>query len=590
LGGPYPPAFVEAVRGAADIVRVVSDYVLLRPAGTRLKGLCPFHQEKTPSFSVDPRNNLFYCFGCQTGGDLFKFVMLYERIGFPEALEMLAQRFGVPIPARTGRSTEAETAVERQVRLLGAAAAWFRTMLVGEAGRRCREYIDRRGLQPETADRLGLGCAPDGWDGALSHLRAAGFKSEEIARAGLVVPRKSGDGFYDRFRDRLMFPIRDVHGRTIAFGGRAVGDGEPKYINSPETPTYTKGDHLYGLDLARDAIRREGFAIVVEGYLDLAALVQAGIEPVVASLGTAFTAAQARLLARHTERVIVCYDGDTAGAKATTRSLDLLLDRKLEVRVVELPGSMDPDEFVRAEGGAAYADLVQRAPEYLEFLVRREVRTRDMDRLDEKVAAVNAVLPHITRLASAVERAGWAGRLADAVGIDDGVVLQELRAAARAGRGERVRTRPPGPPAVRQSETRLVHLLLRSDEERTKLAAEPDPAEIAGSVVAPILTTVLRLTREGLAIDLPSVLDALPTDEDRELLTRIAFLDEPEDGPGAEDCLCSFRREALAREQKAAIRRIGRMQAEPTTETDAAQTDRWLEHVQSLARARDALH
>ena len=590
MGGPYPPAFVEAVRGAADIVRVVSDYVPLRPAGTRLKGLCPFHQEKTPSFSVDPRNHLFYCFGCQTGGDLFKFVMLYERVAFPEALEMLAHRFGVPIPSRTGRPSAEETAIDRQHRLIGAAAAWFRSKLEGDVGRSCREYLDRRGLRSDTVQQLGLGYAPEGWDGVLRHLQSAGFKPDEIGRAGLVVPRKTGDGFYDRFRDRLMFPIRDLLGRTIAFGGRTIGDGEPKYINSPETPTYIKGDHLYGLDQARDAIRREGFAIVVEGYLDLASLVQAGVAPVVASLGTAFTPAHARLLGRYTERVIVCYDGDTAGAKATTRSLDLLLERGLEVRVVELTGSKDPDEFVRAQGGAAYEDLVRQAPAYLEFLVRRETRTRDMDRLDEKVAAVNAVLPHIVKLASAVERAGWAGRLADAVGIDDEVVLQELRTVARAGRGERVRTRAGGPPEPRWNESRLVHLLLRSEEERARLAAEPDPAEIAGSIVAPLVTTVLLLAREGRAVDLPAVLDELPSDEDRELLTRIAFRDEPESGPDAADCLCAFRREALAREERAAIRRLGRMQAEPPAAADAAETDRWLEHVQSLARERDALH
>jgi len=589
LGGPYPPAFVEAVRGAADIVRVVSDYVPLKSAGTRLKGLCPFHQEKTPSFSVDPRNNLFYCFGCQTGGDLFKFVMLYERLSFPEALEMLAQRFGVPVPVRPGRDADAETLVDRQLRLLGAAATWFRSSLARETGRRCREYLERRGIQSETVERLSLGYAPEGWDGVLHHLQSAGFKPEEIGRAGLVVPRKSGDGFYDRFRDRLMFPIRDVHGRTIAFGGRAIGDAEPKYINSPETPTYTKGDHLYGLDRARDAIRREGFAIVVEGYLDLAALVQAGTEPVVASLGTAFTPAQARLLGRYTERVIVCYDGDTAGAKATTRSLDLLLERGLEVRVVELPGSMDPDEFVRTHGGAAYEDLVRRAPDYLEFLVRLETRTRDLSRLEEKVAAVNAVLPHVAKLSSAVERAGWAGRLADAVGVDDDVVLQELRAVARSGQ-ERVRTRPEAQREPRWNEARLVCLLLRSEDERTRLAADPDPIEIEGSIVAPLVATVLRLERDGHAVDLPSVLEELSSDEDRELLTRIAFRDEPEDGPGVADCLCAFRREALAREEKAVIRRLGRLQADSTAAADTAETDRWLEHVQALARERDTLH
>jgi DNA primase len=589
LGGPYPPAFVEAVRGAADIVRVVSDYVPLKPAGTRLKGLCPFHQEKTPSFSVDPRNNLFYCFGCQTGGDLFKFVMLYERVGFPEALEMLASRFGVPVPASTARGTDAESLLDRQLRLLGSAASWFRITLGRDAGRRCREYLERRGIQGETVDRLGLGCAPDGWDGVLRHLQSAGFDAHEIGRAGLVVPRKSGDGFYDRFRDRLMFPIRDVNGRTIAFGGRAIGDAEPKYINSPETPTYTKGEHLYGLDRARDAIRREGFAIVVEGYLDLAALVQAGSEPVVASLGTAFTPAQARLLSRYTHRVIVCYDGDTAGAKATTRSLDLLLERGLEVRVVELPGSLDPDEFVRAHGGAAYEDLVRRAPDYLEFLVRLETRTRDMSRLDEKVAAVNAVLPHVAKLASAVERAGWAGRLADAVGVDDEVVLQELRAVARVGR-ERVRTRAETPREPRWNEARLVLLLLRSTEERARLAAGPDPVETEGSIVGPLVRAVLQLERDGRTVDLPSALDELSSDEDRDLLTRIAFRDEPDTGPSVEDCLCALRREVLTREEKAAIRRLGRMQADPTAAADTAETDRWLEHVQALARERDTLH
>jgi DNA primase len=538
---------------------------------------------------VDPRNNLFYCFGCQTGGDLFKFVMLYERVGFPEALEMLANRFGVPLPTPSGRSPDAESQLDRQLRLLASAQSWFRTSLTREVGRPCRDYIARRGIEGGTIERLALGYAPEGWDGLLRHLQSGGFDAQEIARAGLVVPRKSGDGYYDRFRERLMFPIRDVHGRTVAFGGRAIGDAEPKYINSPETPTYTKGEHLYGLDRARDAIRREGFAIVVEGYLDLAALVQAGSEPVVASLGTAFTPAQARLLGRYTTRVIVCYDGDTAGTKATTRSLDLLLECGLDVRVVELPGAMDPDEFVRAHGGAAYEDLVRRAPDYLEFLIRLETRTRDMSRLDQKVAAVNAVLPHVAKLGSAVERAGWAGRLADAVGVEDEVVLQELRAVARSG-SERVRSRAETLREPRWNEARLVLLLLRSEEERSRLAAATDPVEIETSIVGPLVRAVLELTREGRAVDLPSVLEELSADEDRDLLTRIAFRDEPENGPDVEDCLSALRREALTREGRAAIRQLGRMQADPTAAADAAETDRWLEHVQALARERDTLH
>ncbi len=589
MGGSFPDTFIESVRDAADIVQVISEYVPLKRAGTRYKGLCPFHQEKTPSFSVDPDRQLFYCFGCRTGGDLFKFVMLYDKLGFPEAVETLAQRFGVPLPQRSPAASRAEDERERLLRMNLAAAEFYRTMLAQDAGRRCRDYLQARGLGSETVERLGLGFAPDAWDSLRQHLQSKRFRVEELLAGGLVLPRKSGQGVYDRFRDRLIFPIRDVRGRTVAFGGRSLGDAEPKYINSPETPTYTKGNQLYGLDLAREAIRREGFAIVVEGYLDLAALVQHGFEQVVATLGTAFTPVQARMLARYTDRVLVSYDGDSAGAEATTRSLDLLLERGFEVRVVELPAGKDPDDFVRDEGPEAYERQLRQAPDYLEFLIRRQTREGVSKRLEEKVAAMNAVLPHIAKLRTSVERSEWAGRLADALHIEDELLLQELRKVVRTAR-PKLRQVPGRARGSSWAEARLVRQLLDSEEQRGKLASLE---ELDGTAVAGIVGTIVGMARDGKTIDYAAVHSALGSEAERELLTSIAFRDEPEDGPDVEDCLCAIRRERLKGLQGKAVRELGELQntqpASPS-ERSSADVDRLLSEVQELARQRDALH
>jgi DNA primase len=581
LGGAYPRDFIDNVRNASDIVRLVSDYVPLKQAGQRLKGLCPFHQEKTPSFSVDPSRQLFYCFGCQTGGDIFKFVQLYEKLDFREAAEFLAKRFGVPLPQAGHKGPDQRG---RVIDINRAAEAFFRACLAEPIGAGCRRYLEQRGLGAATVERLGLGFAPDTWEALRGHLLSKRFNPGELVKAGLTLPRKSGQGEYDRFRGRLIFPIHDVGGRTIAFGGRALGDAEPKYLNSPETPAYVKGEHLYGLDLARDAIRREGFVVVVEGYMDLGALLQAGIENVVASLGTAFTPNQARLLARFTDRVVFSYDGDAAGAAATTRSLDALLERGFNVRVVELPGGQDPDDTIKREGAEAYVKLVRNAPEYLQFLINREARQRDLGRPDEQVAAINAVLPHIGRLRSPIERATWSGRIADTLGIDDDLVLQELRAVARRP-GATVRHRP-RPKAPRQAEARLVSLLLASDQARREMQGALEETDLGQTPVAPLVETILRLERNHERVDYPTVLNALEDEEDRDLLTRLAFQDEPDGGPGVAECLETLRRDRLLRLGRQETRRIVELQRE---EADSSEVDEHLLRVQELARRRDAL-
>lgn len=546
---------MDRVREAADIVGVVSDYVALKPAGTRYKGLCPFHQEKTPSFSVDPEAKLFYCFGCQTGGDLFKFVQLYENVPFPEAVEILANRCGIRPPEDRPRTPE-ERARDRAFEVQEVARAFFARMLGQEAGTACRRYLDGRGLSGETIDLLGMGCAPEGWDRLMHHAGAKGVRPAELASAGLAVPRKDGTGHYDRFRNRLIFPIRDVQGRTIAFGGRAIAPGdEPKYLNSPESPTYVKGEHLYGLDLARDAIRREGYAIVVEGYMDLAALVQAGFRQTVASLGTAFTPAQARLLARYTQRVVVSYDGDAAGTSAAIKSLDLLLAHGLDVRVVDLPEGQDPDDTVRERGSDAYGKLVRTAPGYLDWVLDREGRARDLDRPEEKVAVINAVLPHLARLGNPIERVAWAAKVADAVRLDDRLVQEELRRALRSAGTSIREPRTEGASRVNQVEAYLVLLLLRDQADRDAIFDRLEEEDLEpGSPVRPIVDTIRTMhegDREEIRIEYSTVFQALTDDDHRGLLTKLAFRDESMDETLAVDgCLEALRRRRLERAQR----------------------------------------
>ncbi|MDH3627235.1 MAG: DNA primase [Acidobacteriota bacterium] len=585
MGAPHSQDFIEAVRNAGDIVTVISEYVPLKQAGVRQKGLCPFHQEKTPSFTVDADNQLFYCFGCQTGGDVFKFVQLYESVGFGEALELLADKFGVPVPTR---NTRGDDPYARMLLLNRDAASFYQGALASEAGDACRAYLTSRGLRDETAKRLGVGYAPGGWETLLNHLTSKRYSAKEIEKAGLAVPRKSGSGQYDRFRDRLIFPIRDIQGRSIAFGGRTLGDDQPKYINSPESPTYTKGEHLYGMDIARDSIRREGFALIVEGYLDFAALYEAGFTNVVASLGTAFTPAQARLLARYTQRVTVSYDGDAAGAKATARSLDLLLEKGFEVRVVDLSDGEDPDDYIRKHGAESYARLVREAPAYIEFLVRKEVRARDLNRIEEKVAAIHAVLPHVAKLQSAIERAAWADRIGDALQIEDGMVMQELRDSLKSAQTT-IRHNPGPSRPVRETEVILIQRLLGSEGERALCEERLDHEVLQHRGVRAIVETILNLNRAGRSCDYPTVLETLPEEADRDLLTEIAFRELPEDGPDVEDCLWSFEQERLQRQGREAVREVNRLQTDGGRDAEVSDVDRQLRELQQIARERDEL-
>ncbi|MCK5734206.1 MAG: DNA primase, partial [Candidatus Latescibacteria bacterium] len=362
-----PEEVIEDIRAQINIADVVSDYVALKKKGQNYFGLCPFHVEKTPSFSVNVEKQIFHCFGCGAGGNVFTFLRDVEKISFVEAVRLVAQKAGVPLPEeRSGtRSGEVSDELYRANEL---AQKYFQHLLWKDAsGEKVRTYLAERDLSEETAKRFGLGVALPNWDGLLKVGAKRALGGETLQKAGLVVPR-TGGGFYDRFRDRLMFPITNIGGRTVAFGARTLDpEGHPKYLNSPETPIYRKGHILYGLSEAKDAIRKTGQVLIVEGYTDLLRLMQSGIEHVVASSGTAFTPEQAKLLSRYGDRVVLVYDADQAGSAAALRGIDILLAADLDVRVISLPEGHDPDSFVREEGPDRFLNLLQDAQPILDY-------------------------------------------------------------------------------------------------------------------------------------------------------------------------------------------------------------------------------
>src|ERR671929_2005594 len=378
----YPQTFIDDLRRQADIVRVVGDYVTLKKKGANWMACCPFHQEKTPSFSVNPSKNIFYCFGCAKGGSVFNFVMELEGLSFPESVRVVAEKAGVPLPEMVDdKKFEARRKEADEVIQLNAWALEFWERHLAEENpeaRAAREYVEGRGINDETRRVFRLGYAPNSWDALGNHLKSKGATAGQIERSGLVVKKEQG-GYYDRFRGRLIFPVTDAQGRPVAFGARAIGPGdEPKYLNSPETAAYTKGRHLFGLSVSRDEIRKRKFAILVEGYLDLIIPFQAGVRNVVASLGTALTPEQAKLLGRFARKVVVNYDGDRAGLSAAKRAIETLLAEDFEIKVLVLPDNADPDEFVRAQGAEEYNKRRGAAVPHMQFVLEQATRERSL--------------------------------------------------------------------------------------------------------------------------------------------------------------------------------------------------------------------
>jgi len=434
----YDESLIDEIRDRADIVAIISDYVKLRRAGRNYLGLCPFHPEKTPSFTVSPDKQMYYCFGCQAGGNVFNFLMAREGLTFTEALRWVARRVGVTLPEDRDPKAQQRRSERRAVlAALEAAAAHYQRMLVSDsAGGAAMKYAEGRGLDRETIDRFRLGYATPGWGDLFAALSSKRMPAAVLERAGLVKARRGGGGYYDWLRHRLIFPIRDQRGRVLGFGGRALGEDGPKYLNSPESPVFNKRHMWYALDLARENIRRQGRAVVVEGYMDAIALHRAGIDNAVASLGTALTQEQAMAISRLASEVVIAYDADAAGTAATLRGLEVLRRVGTTVRVARLPEGSDPDDFVRRRGAEAFERVLREALPLFEYRLWLARREHDPATVEGQVAVAREMLPVVAVIDDAVEQSARLRQLAAAAGVPEEALRRELRRHLRR-RGQR---------------------------------------------------------------------------------------------------------------------------------------------------------
>ena len=479
-----PEEAVSRVLAGIDIVQLIGRYLPLKPAGRYYKALCPFHNEKTPSFTVNPERQIFHCFGCGEGGDAIGFLMKQERWSFPEAIRSLADQAGISLPERLHGSTGSGTGQNEHARLglleiHKTAADFFRRQLQHQTGgAAAREYQRSRGISDAVVEQFGLGYAAAAWDGLLRHLLHRGFSKKQVEEAGLALPRKDGSGAYDRFRNRLMIPIYDPTGHVIAFGGRVLDDSLPKYLNSPETPLYKKGAHLFGLHVAASAIRDRGSAVVVEGYFDLIALHAHGIQHSVAVLGTALTTQQIALLRRYTTRAFLAFDPDPAGIAAARRCVESLLNSGLDWRVILLPDGEDPDRFLRKRGPSAFADALAQSKDLIEFLLDRKVSGFDLTSPEGQAEAVNAVLPLLGAVGNEITRQRYTEKLARRVSLSNDAIIRELNLQVKG------RKRDPIPPTLQSRglpsiEWKLIHLALHHPgaADRIRKSVRPDELE-----------------------------------------------------------------------------------------------------------------
>lgn len=426
------PGIKEEVKLRNDIVSVISEYVTLRRTGKNYVGLCPFHMEKTPSFTVSPDKQIFYCFGCHASGDVITFVMKKENKSFYEALKTLADRAGIDLPQAGIPQAEAGVYARRRAiyDALAQAADLYARWLREDRGAEALKYLKNRGLTDETIDRFMLGYAPDSWDEVATTLRRQGFSEEILVAAGLCLPRRQGSGVYDRFRNRAVFPILDVHGRVVGFGARSLDGREPKYINSPQTEVFSKGKGLYALNLARDAAREEGALVVVEGYMDAITAHQAGFRNVVASLGTALTQEQARQLVQISQHIIIAYDSDAAGRAATIRGLEVLRQAGASVRICEIPDGKDPDDFIRSKGAGAFSVVLKDAATIVEYFFGL-YRKKFGESMAGRLRTIESLVPLIANVDNPVEISAYISMVADRTGVPEAAIRAEVQKAQK---------------------------------------------------------------------------------------------------------------------------------------------------------------
>jgi DNA primase len=528
--------FADKLRSHIDIVDVVGRYVDLRRGGVNLKGLCPFHREKTPSFTVSAAKQIFHCFGCNEGGDAIKFIQKVERLEWIEAVRLLSQQYNVPMPEfrRDGGSSTAHAdEKEKLLAVSKLAAEFFASVLERESkkdGTEVSEYLERRALDEALVKRFQLGLAPDAWQDFMEAGRRAGYERDTLVTAGLVIHNQNNKRFYDRFRKRLIFPIHDPLGRAIAFGGRVYASDaapdEPKYVNSPETPLYHKGQALYALHLAKDEISRGGRALLMEGYMDVIRAHQHGFTTAVATCGTALTDEQAKTLKRFCSEVVFVYDGDAAGQKAMLRGCEILLEHGFTVSIVGLPGDHDPDSFLRAEGSEAFREHVARARSFIEFFLDAAANQHDRKSPEGKVRIVEMMLPLLKRVGKSIAQNEYVRRVADFLDIDDSLVIRQL-SDNNPRNLENLRKAVEEQSTDSRVERTLLRLAVESSSARQKVMERIEPAWLRHHKIRKWLERLRDTMADDITWDY--LFEHAEDDVEAAFLRTLALADEPFD-------------------------------------------------------------
>jgi DNA primase len=598
--GSIPDETVRRIQEHIDIVDLVSHYLTLRKQGQNYVGLCPFHHEKTPSFVVSPAKQLFHCFGCGVGGDVFGFLMKADSLSFPEAIRTLGERAGISIPQPSAPAKDPleVSSQESLLKIQQAAADYYHDLLLNHPGsKNARDYLKHRGVQPETVKNFMLGYALPLWDGLLKHLQGRGCSPGEIEKAGLAILREDGKGHYDRFRERIIFPIRNLQGKIIAFGGRIFGTvaqdtSLPKYMNSPETPLYTKGHHLFGLDRARSGVTQTGNLMIVEGYLDTLAAHQAGFQNAAATLGTALTLEHLHLIRRFARNVILVFDPDLAGVRAALRTVDLFMSSGVHAQVVTLPQGEDPDSFIKNHGSAAFQDLLSKSVGLLDFALQQIVSNASKKTIEEKLRIVEEVLPILAKIPNHVERSHYLKWVADQLGVQErdlGMELaRSLKQSKKVPKQEPFLT-PRVAPQFPAEEEMLLKLLLQGRVNVSVLQDRVQSGDFSDPRLGQLFTLAQATAQEGGKVQLRELLKETPPDSDINHLVSAWSLQElscENYEKTAQDCVQKLYEKRFARENREIEEKIRKAEQEGDQQTVSTLLARQQE---ALSRKRQIL-
>ena len=568
----YPQHFIDDLKDRADLVRIIEPYAELKKKGSSWMGCCPFHQEKTPSFSVVPHKGFYHCFGCQKSGTAINFLMEIEGLSFPEAIKKVAEISGVPLPEpvddekyqRSKKRREEKKKIADEVIELNKYALEFWEKYLQDDNREsraAREYLEKRDISVETQKIFHIGFAPDSWDSVLNLLKEKGADENLIESSGLVSVNKEKKAIYDRFRGRIIFPVLDLNGNPIAFGARILAEGEPKYLNSPETPAYIKGEHLYGLFQNKDEIRKRKFSILVEGYLDLIALYQFGVQNTAASLGTAFTPAQAKLLSRFSKQVVINYDGDSAGIKAARRAIETLIDADFDIKVLVLPNGKDPDDFIRENGAENYNSARGNALPHLQFVLEHISRERNLASPKQKAEAIEDVLPILSSVRNPIQKRESFDYAMTFLRIEDVILRRDLWKTVKLGSmfdAQTVKQQVARATRAKMTvaEQNLLELLIYDKELREMILPQIEETDYEMLSTAEVFRALIKITNDGFDVTSELLLKMTEDDPAASDFVPVLLMSEPAREKDeaidavllkAENCVLSLRTMAIER-------------------------------------------